>query len=143
MCIMYHCHVTLSCDTHVTTACNTLMVVAAVQALNSILSALASLEESGMSADEIRQLLRIPQHNKSTKPSSSDSSTVGSSSSSSGGVAPRQAPAQQHQQQQHDLRSAARQLGQLSPELAQEWYDRAVRQSLAQVRYLLTHMRCE
>jgi len=111
-----------------------------LQALNNLLSALAEIEESDMSADDIRQLLQLPTKTKQA-PST---------------AAPQRAsPAQRQQQQQQQarpvsssssstsrplspggLQATARQLGQLSPELAEEWYDRALRQGLEQVECL-------
>lgn len=134
-----------------------------MQALHNLLSALADIEDSNMSADEIRQLLKIPdksskaaaaaaaaaphpskqvqanqrqqqqqqlgrqqqqqqQSQQQARPgNSSGNTTASSASSSSRSVSP------------DSLQATARQLGQLSPELAQEWYDRALRQGLEQV----------
>jgi DNA-binding transcriptional MerR regulator len=105
--------------------------------LNDILSGLASIDESGMSADEIRQLLNIrtqqqPRSRQAVAPAASRAASLAEQQA-------QQVQRRQQQQQQQrvvgpdELQKTARQLGQLSPELAQEWHDRALRQSLDQV----------
>jgi DNA-binding transcriptional MerR regulator len=124
-----------------------------LQALNNLLTALAEIEESDMSAEDIRQLLHLP---SKPQPAARPAATAP--------VPDQQLLRQQQQQQQlgrqqqqqqqqqamsarssssssggrplspDSLQAAARQLGQLSPELAQEWYDRALQQGLQQVR---------
>jgi DNA-binding transcriptional MerR regulator len=115
-------------------------VIVRNQALNDILSGLASIDESGMSADEIRQLLNIP-----TQQPQRSRQAAAPAAARPASVAEQQAQQQlqrRQQQQQRavgpdELQRTARQLGQLSPELAQEWHDRALRQSLEQVRHTL------
>jgi hypothetical protein len=95
-----------------------------------------------MSADEIRQLLNIqtqqqPRSRQAAAPAAQPASLAEQQAQQQ--VQRRQ---QQQQQQQRvagpdELQKTARQLGQLSPELAQEWHDRALRQSLAEVGQLL------
>jgi type II secretory pathway pseudopilin PulG len=121
---------------------------------------LADIEESNMSAEQIRQLLNIP--NKSSKQRASSAAAavpnpLMQTQARQQQQQQQQVGRQQQQQQQHQqarpgsssssssrsmspdtLQAAARQLGQLSPELAQEWYDRAVRQGLEQVGTWLT-----
>jgi DNA-binding transcriptional MerR regulator len=104
-----------------------------------VLSGLASIDKSGMSADEIRQLLNIPTQQQ---PRSRQAAAPAAASSRPASLAEQQAQQRRQQQQQQqqqrvvgpaELQKTARQLGQLSPELAQEWHDRALRQSLDQV----------
>lgn len=128
-----------------------------MQALRNLLSALADIEDSNMSADEIRQLLNIP--DKSSKAAAAAAAAAAAPSPSKQVQAnqrqqqQQQLGCQQQQQQQQSqqqarpgnsssssrsvspdsLQATARQLGQLSPELAQEWHDRALRQGLEQV----------
>lgn len=136
------------------------------QALNNLLSALADIEESNMTADEIRQLLHLPPTKGTTKAvatagAAAPTSTSTAASGRTGAQVQQQQQALGRQQQQQQaaggrtssssnssssnsntsrpmspdsLQATARQLGQLSPELAQEWYDRALRQGLQQVR---------
>jgi DNA-binding transcriptional MerR regulator len=122
-----------------------------LQALNNLLSALADIEESNMSADEIRQLLNIPNKSSQQRTSSAPAAAVPNPMQTQARQQQQQQVGRQQQQQQQQqarpgssssssrsmspdtLQAAARQLGQLSPELAQEWYDRAVRQGLEQV----------
>jgi hypothetical protein len=92
-----------------------------------------------MSADEIRQLLNIPtQQQPRSRQAAAAAASIRPAS-----LAEQQAQQMQRRQQQQqqqrvvgpaELQKTARQLGQLSPELAQEWHDRALRQSLDQVR---------
>jgi hypothetical protein len=123
-----------------------------MQALHNLLSALADIEDSNMSADEIRQMLNIPDRSASK---AAASAAAGLNMPAQANQRPQQQQQlgrqqqQQSQQQQarspgnsssssrsvspDSLQATARQLGQLSPELAQEWYDRALRQGLEQV----------
>jgi hypothetical protein len=110
-----------------------------------------------MSAEEIRALLNMPtQRSSSSSSSKQDNAAAAAAAAAAGGrpiATPKPASSTPRQQQQGSpvfptsssssrspspganasrLRAAARQLGQLSPELASEWYDRALRQGLAQ-----------
>lgn len=141
-------------------------MVCVLQALNNLLSALAEIEESDMSADEIRQLLHVPSKSKPAAKAGTASDTTQAQVSQQQSQQlgrqqqqqqqQRQGQSQQRQQQGQSrasssssspgssrpmspdsLQATARQLGQLSPDLAQEWYDRALRQGLEQVSKVL------